>query len=47
MPFEAKMSDMNNNIHTNRDTIEKSAGNADHAVKFAKLALGFVVELDR
>jgi leucyl aminopeptidase len=47
MPFESKMSEHNENIHTNRDTLDKSAGNADHATKFAKLALGFVVELDR
>jgi leucyl aminopeptidase len=47
MPFESKMSEHNENIHTNRDTLDKSAGNADHAVKFAKLGLGFVVELDR
>ncbi len=47
MPFEAKMNDMNHNIHTARDTISVSGGNASHAAKFAKMALGYVVELDR
>ncbi|OUR93457.1 hypothetical protein A9Q84_18460 [Halobacteriovorax marinus] len=47
MPFEAKKNDMNNNIHTSRDTIEQSRGGSNHAAKFAKLGLSFVVELDR
>ncbi len=47
MPFEAKMNDMNHNIHTAKDTIAVSGGNAGHAAKFAKMALGFIVELDR
>lgn len=47
MPFEAKKRDMNNNIHTGRDTIEQSRGGSNHAVKFAKLGLSFIVELDR
>ena len=47
MPFESKKGDMNNNIHTSRDTIEQSRGGSYHAVKFAKLGLAFVVELDR
>ncbi|WP_127716507.1 M20/M25/M40 family metallo-hydrolase [Halobacteriovorax sp. HLS] len=47
MPFESKKRDMNNNIHTARDTIEQSRGGSNHAVKFAKLGLSFVVELDR
>jgi leucyl aminopeptidase len=47
VPFESKKGDMNRNIHTRRDTIERSGGHARHAAKFAKLALAFVIELDR
>jgi len=47
MPFESKMNDMNHNIHTARDTISVSNNNADHAYKFARMGLAFVVELDR
>lgn len=47
MPFEARMNDMNRNIHTARDTLSVSGGNASHAAKFAKMAIAYVVELDR
>lgn len=47
MPFEAKKADMNSRIHTANDTISRSNGNAEHATKFAKMAVAFVVELDR
>ena len=47
IPFEAKKSDMNRAIHTSRDTIGLSRGNAEHAAKFAKLALSYIVELDK
>lgn len=47
MPFEARKNDMNHNIHTAKDTLAVSGGNANHAAKFAKMALGFIVELDR
>ena len=47
MPFEAKMNDMNHNIHTARDTLAASNGNANHAAKFAKMAVAYIVELDR
>ncbi|MBC7713472.1 MAG: M20/M25/M40 family metallo-hydrolase [Rhizobacter sp.] len=47
MPFEAKMDDMNHNIHTAKDTLSVSGGNASHAAKFAKMALAYIVELDR
>jgi leucyl aminopeptidase len=47
MPFESKMNDMNHNIHTVRDTLSVSNNNADHAYKFAKMALAYLVELDR
>lgn len=46
-PFESKKKYMNRNIHTSRDTIEVSGGNANHALKFAKLALAYTIELDR
>ncbi len=45
MPFESTMEDINGNIHTGRDTLETAGGNAQHSVKFAKLATAFVVEL--
>lgn len=47
IPFEAKKNDMNGNIHTKRDTLDNMGGTADHALKFAKLALAYVIELDR
>jgi leucyl aminopeptidase len=47
MPFEAKMSDMNHNIHTANDTVKVSNNNADHAIKFGKMALAYIVELDK
>lgn len=47
VPFESKMRDMNGRIHTANDTITVSGDNADHAAKFAKLALSFIIELDR
>lgn len=46
MPFESRMKESNRDIHTSRDTIEKSRGNATHASKFARMALAFVLELD-
>jgi leucyl aminopeptidase len=46
-PFETKKNDMNKKIHTAQDTIDVSGGNANHAAKFAKLAVAYLVELDR
>ena len=46
IPFEAQKNDMNRRIHTANDTIEQSGGTAEHALKFAKLALAYVIELD-
>ena len=46
MPFEATMDTMNQNIHTPDDTLAVSNNNASHAVKFTKMALAYVVELD-
>lgn len=45
-PFEARKSKMNPHIHTSRDTLSQSNDNANHALKFAKLALAYVIELD-
>lgn len=45
MPFESKSRERNPNIHTSRDTLERMGGSADHAGKFARLALAFIAEL--
>jgi bacterial leucyl aminopeptidase len=45
IPFESTMDDINRKIHTANDTIESAGGDASHAVKFAKLATAFVVEM--
>ncbi|MFC1743505.1 M20/M25/M40 family metallo-hydrolase [Candidatus Riflebacteria bacterium] len=47
MPFESNKEDMNPNIHSARDTIAMSGDNAEHAVKFVKMALAFAVEMTR
>lgn len=44
-PFEAKNGDHNNQIHTANDKLNLSGGNANHALKFTKLALSYVGEL--
>ncbi len=45
-PFEASFRESNPNIHTNRDTYERSpTPNALHATRFAKLALEFLIEV--
>ena len=46
MPFEATMDSMNHKIHTANDTLSVSNNNASHALKFAKMALAYMVELD-
>jgi leucyl aminopeptidase len=45
MPAEALFEDTNPHLHTANDTIAQSGNNANHALKFAKLALSFAVEL--
>ncbi len=45
MPFEATINDDNSAIHTANDTIARSNNNANHAMRFTKLALSFVGEL--
>lgn len=47
MPFEARKNDMSPSIHSARDTVESIGNNANHAQKFAKMALAYIVELDR
>jgi len=42
-PFETRFNDLNPNIHTDRDTLDKM--NLEHAIEFAKVGLAFVVEL--
>jgi len=43
IPFESSNMHANRNIHTTRDTLETI--DYDHALNFAKLAVGYVVEL--
>ncbi|AKT39472.1 M20/M25/M40 family metallo-hydrolase [Chondromyces crocatus] len=45
LPFESRVSDGNPHIHTSADTLAQSGGNANHALKFAKLAAAYVAEL--
>ena len=47
MPFESRSKDMNKKIHTREDTLETSGNNAAHAVKFARLAAAFALELGK
>jgi bacterial leucyl aminopeptidase len=47
MPFEARFRDMNRSIHTADDTLERSANNAAHAVKFARLGAAYAIELGK
>ncbi|KAA1245598.1 M20/M25/M40 family metallo-hydrolase [Aquimarina sp. RZ0] len=45
-PFEARFGEHNPNIHTTRDTFDRSpTPNATHAAKFCKLALEFLIEI--
>ena len=45
MAFEASFDGMNHEIHTERDTLATSGGDASHSVPFAKLAVAFALEL--
>ncbi len=45
MPHEATLSGGNPTIHSANDTISQSSNNANHALKFSKLAITFVGEL--
>lgn len=46
-PFEASMNGHNPHIHTTQDTLDKSKNSALHAMKFAKLGISYLIELDR
>jgi leucyl aminopeptidase len=46
-PFEASMNGHNPNIHTKGDTLDKSQNTATHAMKFAKLGISYLIELDK
>ncbi|MFZ6672446.1 M20/M25/M40 family metallo-hydrolase [Undibacterium sp. Xuan67W] len=45
MPFETAFTQDNPYIHTENDTYANSGGQANHSLKFARLALSFAVEL--
>jgi bacterial leucyl aminopeptidase len=45
MPHETRSRDRNKTIHTARDTLEVSRGNAAHAAKFARLGAAYAIEL--
>ncbi len=45
MPFESSLSQSNPNIHTANDTLSVSGNDAVHALKFAKLAVAYMIEL--
>lgn len=45
LPHEATLATGNPNIHTARDTLSVSGNNANHAAKFAKLAVAYTVEM--
>lgn len=45
MPHEATMAQSNKKIHSAHDTLQTAGGDAKHALKFAKLALSYIVEL--
>jgi bacterial leucyl aminopeptidase len=47
MPFESTMGDINKHIHTDRDLIDNSSAHAEHAEKFARLAVAFLVEMGK
>lgn len=43
-PFEASFSNINPKIHTSQDTLANMGNQANHATKFAKLGLEFIIE---
>ncbi len=49
MPFESTMGDINGKIHTKNDTIDAvgSQDTADHAEKFARLGVAYLVEMGK
>ena len=47
MPFESRMNERNQVIHTKKDTLEMSNENASHAVKFARLGAAYAIEMGK
>ncbi|NMO16275.1 M20/M25/M40 family metallo-hydrolase [Pyxidicoccus fallax] len=45
IPFETPMGQHNSAIHTVNDTLSRSGNNANHALKFAKIAAAYLAEL--
>jgi leucyl aminopeptidase len=45
MPFEAKFSGSNPNIHSSRDTLANMDSSGAHALNFAKMGLAYAIEL--
>jgi leucyl aminopeptidase len=45
MAFEATLDTMNENLHTDHDTLANGGGDASHSVPFARLAVAFAAEL--
>lgn len=45
LPFEAKFNECSPDIHTPKDTPAQMGGRARHALKFAKLAVAYIVEM--
>lgn len=45
MPFESKFNEYNPYVHKATDTLSVTGGRAEHALKFAKLAAAYAVEL--
>lgn len=46
-PFESSFNQDNPYIHSAKDTISQSGGHSRHALKFAKLAIAYLVELGK
>jgi len=46
-PAQAMGDDQNPRFHTTEDTIDVTEGSISHSVSFAKLALSYVIELDK
>lgn len=44
-PFESQFKDLNPHIHTKNDTLLNAGGDASQAVNFAKLSLGYLIEM--
>ena len=47
MPFESRMTDRNKHIHTAKDTLALSNGEATHALAFARLGVAYAIELGK